>query len=50
MKTGLFIEEMNIWDQVAYGKPPVLIGLENLRAVKYAFEFLKLIDEVIRPS
>jgi predicted TIM-barrel fold metal-dependent hydrolase len=40
-------EEMTRWDHVAYGRQPVLIGLENLRAVKYAFQFLKLPDKDI---
>ncbi|NLX06290.1 MAG: amidohydrolase [Phycisphaerae bacterium] len=37
-------EDAPIWDGVAYGRRPVLIGLENLRAVRCAFEVLRLSD------
>jgi glutamate-1-semialdehyde 2,1-aminomutase len=40
-------QELDIWDGVAYGKKPVLVGLENLRAVKAAFHMLNLSDKEI---
>ncbi len=40
-------QELDIWDDVAYGKKPVLVGLENLRAAKAAFHMLKLSDKDI---
>lgn len=40
-------ESSEIWDQVAYNAKPVLLGLENLRAVKAAFQMLKLKDSDI---
>ena len=38
------LEDSNIWKDVSYEKPPVLLGLENLRAIKAAFRVLKLSD------
>ena len=38
------LEDMDIWNEVAYGKKPVLLGLENLCAVKAAFRTLKIND------
>ena len=37
-------EEAPVWDEVAYGQKPVLLGLENLRAIKAACEVLHLGD------
>jgi glutamate-1-semialdehyde 2,1-aminomutase len=37
-------EDMKVWDQVIYGAKPVLIGLENLRAIKAACQLLGLSD------
>lgn len=40
-------EKSPVWDQVAYGGRPVLIGLENLRAIKAACVMLKLSDSEV---
>lgn len=40
-------EDMGIYNRITYGKEPVLLGLENLRAVKSAFEMLDLGDREI---
>jgi len=37
-------EEAPVWGEVAYGQKPVLLGLENLRAIKAACEVLHLGD------
>lgn len=39
------LEETNVWNEVAYLGKPVLLGLENLRAVKAAFTMLKSTDK-----
>jgi len=41
------IEDMDIWGDISYQKKPVLMGLENLQAVKAAFRMLKLSDKDI---
>jgi len=41
------LEDMPIWNDVTYGKPAVLLGLENLRALKAAFRVLKYKDKDI---
>ena len=40
-------EDTTIWNSVLYQGKPVLVGLENLRAVKAAFRMLKLSDNDI---
>jgi glutamate-1-semialdehyde 2,1-aminomutase len=40
-------QDMDIYDRVAYKSEPVLLGLENLRAVRAAFEILNLSDNDI---
>lgn len=40
-------EDMGVHDRIAYRGEPVLVGLENLRAVKSAFEILNLGDKEI---
>ena len=41
----LWLEESApVWDDIAYGAKPVLLGLENLRAIKAASEILQLSD------
>jgi predicted TIM-barrel fold metal-dependent hydrolase len=34
--------DLPVWDEVIYGEKPVLVGLENLRALKAACEMLRL--------
>ena len=40
-------EELKEWNEVQYGGRPVLIGLENLRAIKWACEELHLSDSEV---
>ena len=37
-------QDAPVWDGVVYGKKPVLLGLENLRAIRAACEMLNLSD------
>ena len=41
-------EGTDVGEEVLYTSPPVLIGLENLRAVKHAFLVMKLSDSEIQ--
>ena len=40
-------EDAPVWDEVLYGGGPVLLGLENLRAIKAACQMLRLSDEEV---
>ena len=40
-------EDMPVWDMVIYEEKPVLLGLENLRAIKAACEILHLTDREV---
>lgn len=40
-------EDMEVWDAVLYQDKPVLLGLENLRAIKAACEMLHLSDSQV---